>query len=101
MLKRKVEDEKARKLDALRELAEAYWQADKRLERACGDEFDPIACTVYALKKHRVDELPAESVPAAKALEACVSIHRELVWDYGMDIDAVRAIWLPILNRVH
>ena len=86
--------------EALCALAELYAEADTHLERACvRKRLDPIACTVFALKKRHLDTIPEESTAAANALASLVSLHRELVCEHGMDPDEVRAVVFPILNR--
>ena len=98
-LKRKgTSVERERKLKALCLAAEEYARADQALEQACGNQYDPIACTVAALKEKQANNIPIESAVAAQGLERVVTLHKQLVQDYGMDTDAVRAIWFPILN---
>lgn len=87
------------KIQELRSAAESYARADKALEQACGEQLDPIACTVFALKKRPGYSVLPESAAAASGLESVVALHRELVEVHGMDTDAVRAIWFPILNH--
>lgn len=90
--------DKEGKLKALRSAAEEYARADQTLEQACGNQHDPISCTIFALKKKHMNNIPIESVLAAQKLESVVNLHMQLVQEYGMDTDAVRAIWFPILN---
>lgn len=87
------------KLETLRNLAHNYVAADHNLEVVCQEKLDPIACTVFALKKRHVESIPAESFKAAVALADVVALHEELVYEYGMDTDDVRAVWYPILNK--
>ena len=89
---------KMEKIAALRLAADQYAKADAALERACGQKLDPIACTVFALKKRHVETLPEESFDAAASLEQVVKLHKDLVFSHKMDNDEVRAIWFPILN---
>lgn len=93
------EQEKNEKIEALRFAATEYARSDQLLEVACNrNHVDPIACTVYALKNRHIETIPKESVDAAKGLSKVVSIHGELVVEFGMDSDIVRQIWFPILN---
>ena len=99
LLKRQSSDaEKEEKVRALKEAAGAYVLADKQLESACGDHSDPIACTVFALKKRNIEVLPKESFAAADCLAKVVALHSELVQTFKMDTDEVRQIWFPIMN---
>ena len=86
------------KLKALRIAAENYAKADKSLGEVCGDQLDPIACTVFAYKNKHTETLPAESFEAAEYLREVVSLHENLVFEHKMDTDVVRAVWFPILN---
>ena len=76
--------------------AQLYKRADSELAAVCGTDIDPIAYTVYARKN--VPGLPAEAYTAATYLNEVVRLHAVLVKEYGMDNDAVRNIWHPILN---
>lgn len=87
------------KIQQLRYKAMSYYLADNQLEIACGNELDPIACTVFALKKKHLDSIPKESFVAADLLDDVVKIHCDLVTNYGMTADEVRNIWYPILNN--
>jgi hypothetical protein len=95
LMKRRSSDvpRKEEKLLALRLAADAYARADKLLEDACGDHADPIACTVFVLKKRRL-----EAVPKKEWLAQVVGLHGDLVTKFGMDSDEVRQVWFPILN---
>lgn len=86
------------KLKALKLAAENYAKADKNLEVACGDNLDPIACTVFAYKNQHLETLPPQSLVAADYLREVVQLHESLVFEHKMDTDVVRAIWFPILN---
>lgn len=86
------------KLKALRIAAENYAKADRNLGDVCGEQLDPIACTVFAYKNKHAETLPAESFEAAKYLREVVSLHESLVFEHKMDTDVVRAVWFPILN---
>lgn len=85
----------------IREMVEAardWKKADAELEKACGTQFDPIACTIYAKKGIHLDCIPPVAKTAARHWMRVVDLHGVLVNIYGMDTDAVRAYWLPILN---
>lgn len=82
------------------ENAKLYKVADANLEKACGKTLDPIACTIYARNNIHAEHIPPESRDAAFYLNKVVSLHEVLVRQYGMNADAVRAIWFPILNSL-
>lgn len=86
------------KIQELLTAAHMYKQSDRALEDACGTEQDPIACTVYARNGMHLQSIPPESIPAAQGLGEVVRLHGELVSQFGMNNDAVRALWFPILN---
>lgn len=87
-------------LDALRVAAVNYAEADKQLGHVCGvSGQDPIACTVFALKRPGEYQLPHEAITAATWLEELTRLHGVLVQTYGMNNFDVRRVWLPILNR--
>jgi hypothetical protein len=90
---------RSQKIRELTEIAKAYLEADKKLEKACGEEHDVIACTVFALQCKHLSEIPEESFSAAEKLKRVTELHEELVTEYKMDPDKVRAIWFPILNE--
>lgn len=46
-----------------------------------------------------MDSIPAESFEAVNTLADIVALHEELVFEYGMNADDVRAVWYPILNK--
>ena len=85
-------------IDSLVNNANLYKEADAKLALACGKTRDPIACTIYARKGLHQGQLPAESHDAAFYLNEVTRLHGVLVQQYGMDSDAVRNIWFPILN---
>lgn len=78
--------------------AHSYKKADQLLEDVCGEIYDPIACTVFALKEKHIDILPIESHDAAFYLNKIVSLTGILIQQYKMNPDEVRNIWFPILN---
>jgi hypothetical protein len=79
-------------------MAKLYKESDTKLGIACGDSFDPIACTIYAKNGQHLDNLPLESIDAGFYLTEVVKLHGILVQQYNMDTDEVRQIWFPILN---
>jgi len=76
--------------------AKLYKQADSSLAAVFPPHTDPIASTVLARKN--TPGLSPEAYTAASYLNEILRLHEVLVKDYGMDNDAVRAIWFPILN---
>jgi len=86
-------------INELIKMANLYYEADQRLETACGNNYDPIACTVFALKGKHTESLPLESHDAGYYLGKVVYLHSILVNTYKMNTDKVRAIWFPILNQ--
>lgn len=78
--------------------AHVYRQADKALERVCGEDLDPIACTIFVRNGQHLETLPQEGLDAAFWLNKVVSLSEILSFQYSMDCDEVRAIWFPILN---
>ena len=80
------------------EASHSYKKADQALEKKCGEDLDPIACTVFARKGMHHNSLPEESFDAAFYLNKVVSLHEILVKKYNMDTDVVRSYWFPILN---
>jgi len=88
-----MEQKKAELISAARK----YRDADRRLEVVCEDRYDPIACTVFAMKNKHTEHLPAESFDASHWLQEVTKLHGELV-SMGLSNDDVRSIWFPILN---
>jgi len=81
------------------EAAIAYQKADKELEIACSDQFDPIASTVFAYKGQHLQSIPKESLDAAHWLREVVKLSEILIKEYLVNSDEVRKIWFPILNQ--
>lgn len=86
-------------IDLLIKNAKLYKQADQRLEVACGENYDPIACTIYAKKGIHTDQIPIESHDAAFYLNEVVKLCGILVQQYNQNSDYVRSLWFPILNQ--
>ena len=78
--------------------AHLYKKADRILENVCGENMDPIACTVFALKGKHLESLPIESHDASFYLNKVVTLNGILIQQYHMDPDEVRNLWFPILN---
>lgn len=85
-------------IDELIKTARMYKNADSNLERVCGEELDPIACTVFAYRGMHTEILPDEAHDAGFYLDRLTKLHGILVNTYNMDNDEVRKLWFPILN---
>ena len=78
--------------------AHSYKKSDRILENVCGENMDPIACTVFALKGKHYEILPVESHDAAFYLDKVTTLTGILISQYHMNADEVRNLWFPILN---
>ena len=86
------------KIELLKKLATEYKIADEELGIACKGKYDPIASTILAYKSPTNNPNKSPADKCGMLLKQIVSIHGELINDYGMDADDVRNIWVHCLK---
>jgi hypothetical protein len=86
----------------IRDLATAYFNADRRLAERCRElgwgADAPFYATVSALKQPVARDSLPEARAAAQAQSALEQMHKHLVSDLNLNFHLVRQVWASILN---